>query len=149
MTSAALRAYTTTWRVRSYELDANGHVNNSVYVAYAEEVANQHADAIGFGRAWTQAHAGTWVARRHEITYFLAATYGDELELTTEVAEMRGARAIRNTTIRRVSDGSLLVQMQTEWVWVRLSDGRPTRIPPTAIAAFGGHVSGSEIPEDR
>jgi acyl-CoA thioester hydrolase len=146
---AALRAYTTRWRVRSYELDANGHVNNSVYVAYAEEVANQHADAIGFGRAWTQAHAGTWVARRHEITYFLAATYGDDLELSTEVAEMRGARAIRNTTIRRVSDGNVLVQMQTEWVWVRLADGRPTRIPATAIAAFSGHVSGSEIPEDR
>jgi acyl-CoA thioester hydrolase len=144
-----LRSFTTTWRVRSYELDANGHVNNSVYVAYAEEVANQHADAIGFGRAWTQAHAGTWVARRHAITYLLAATYGDHVELTTEVAEMRGARAIRNTTIRRVSDGNLLVQMQTEWVWVRLADGRPSRIPATAIAAFGGPASGPEIAEDR
>lgn len=147
--NAGLRSFTTTWRVRSYELDANGHVNNAVYVAYAEEVANQHADAIGFGRAWTQAHAGTWVARRHEITYFLAAAYGDNLELTTEVVEMRGARAIRNTTIRRVSDGDVLVQMQTEWVWVRLSDGRPSRIPATAIAAFGGHASGAEIAEDR
>ena len=95
---------------------------------------------------------GTWVARRHEITYFLAATYGDELELTTEVAEMRGARAIRNTVIRLVEDGRLVVEMQTEWVWVRLSDGRPTRIPATAVEAFGlprgaqrnagGHVSG-------
>ncbi|HLZ27302.1 MAG TPA: acyl-CoA thioesterase [Chloroflexota bacterium] len=143
MTNAAQRSYTTTWRVRSYELDANGHVNNSVYVAYAEEVANQHAEAIGFGRAWTQQHAGTWVARRHAITYFLAATYGDELELTTEVAEMRGARAIRNTVIRLVRDGRRVVEMQTEWVWVRLSDGRPSRIPATAVAAFGGHVSGA------
>ena len=95
MDAGGSRAYTTTWRVRSYELDANGHVNNSVYVAYAEEVANQHAEALGFGRAWTQEQAGAWVVRHHEITYFLAATYGDELELTTEVAEMRGARAIR------------------------------------------------------
>jgi acyl-CoA thioester hydrolase len=134
----SLRSYTTTWRVRSYELDANGHVNNSVYVAYAEEVANQHAEAIGFGRVWTREHGGTWVARHHEITYFLAATYADELQLTTEVEQMRGARAIRNTVIRLVEGGSLVVQMQTEWVWVRLSDGRPTRIPPTAIAAFGG-----------
>ena len=135
---SSVRSYTTTWRVRSYELDANGHVNNSVYVAYAEEVANQHAESIGFGRAWTKDHAGTWVARRHAITYFRAATWGDELQLTTEVAEMRGARAIRNTVIRLVEDGSMLVEMQTEWVWVRLVDGRPTRIPPAAIAAFGG-----------
>jgi acyl-CoA thioester hydrolase len=137
---SSLRVYTTTWLVRSYELDANGHVNNSVYVAYAEEVANQHAESIGFGRAWTKEHAGTWVARRHEITYFLAATYGDELQLTTEVVQMRGARAIRSTTIRRVGDNSLLVEMQTEWVWIRLSDGRPLRIPATAIAAFGGQA---------
>jgi acyl-CoA thioester hydrolase len=149
VTNASVRAYTTTWRVRSYELDANGHVNNSVYVAYAEEVANQHADAIGFGRAWTREHAGTWVARRHAITYFLAAAYGDDLELTTEVAEMRGARAIRNTTIRRVSDRNVLVQMQTEWVWVRLSDGRPSRIPAVAVAAFGGRGSGPEVAQDR
>jgi acyl-CoA thioester hydrolase len=130
------RSYTTTWRVRSYELDANGHVNNSVYVAYAEEVANQHSEALGFGHVWTRDNAGAWVVRRHEITYFLAATYGDELELTTEVQQMRGARAIRNTVIRLVQNGSLVVEMQTEWVWIRLSDGRPVRIPAAALAAF-------------
>src|ERR1700736_3085310 len=129
-------SFTTTWRVRSYELDANGHVNNAVYVAYAEEVANQHADAVGFGRAWTRDHSGTWVARRHAITYFLPASYGDELELTTEVAEMRGARAIRNTVIRLLPDKSLVVEMETEWVWPRLSTGRPSRIPAAALAAF-------------
>ncbi|MGI9146680.1 MAG: acyl-CoA thioesterase [Chloroflexota bacterium] len=133
---AGLPSYTTTWRVRSYELDANGHVNNSVYVAYAEEVANQHAEALGFGRGWTQAHAGAWVVRRHEITYLRAATYGDELQLTTQVQQMRGARGIRNTVIQLVPDGSLVVQMQTEWVWIRLSDGRPVRIPASALAAF-------------
>jgi acyl-CoA thioester hydrolase len=130
------RSYTTSWRVRSYELDANGHVNNSVYVAYAEEVANQHSEALGFGRAWTRDNAGAWVVRRHKITYFLAATYGDELQLTTEVQHMRGARAIRNTVIRLVQDGSLVVEMQTEWVWIRLSDRRPSRIPAAALAAF-------------
>jgi len=142
---SSVRAYTTTWRVRSYELDANGHVNNAVYVAYAEEVANLHAESIGFGRAWIREHAGTWVARRHEITYFLPAVWGQELRLRTEVVEMRGARATRKTTIHRVEDESLLVEMQTEWVWVRLSDGRPIRIPATAIAAFGGAPPGPAL----
>ena len=64
-----VQTFTTTWRVRSYELDSNAHVNNAVYVAYAEEVAAQHAEAIGFGREWTLARGGIWVARRHEITY--------------------------------------------------------------------------------
>ena len=46
-------SFTTRWRVRSYELDSNGHVNNSVYLAYAEEVAVLDAEARGFGKAWT------------------------------------------------------------------------------------------------
>jgi acyl-CoA thioester hydrolase len=133
---ARLRSYTTTWRVRSYELDANGHVNNAVYVAYAEEVATLHSESLGYGRAWASAQAGTWVVRHHEITYALAAKFGDELELTTEVELIRGARAVRHTLIRRGGDGSLVVDMHTEWVWIRLSDGRPTRIPESLVAAF-------------
>jgi acyl-CoA thioester hydrolase len=132
------RSFTTSWRVRSYELDAQGHVNNSVYVAYAEEVANLHSEALGFGRAWTRDHAGAWVVRHHDITYFRPATYGNELRLTTEVEQMRGARAMRHTVIRLVEGGHLVVDMHTEWVWVRLPDGRPSRIPESALVAFGG-----------
>jgi acyl-CoA thioester hydrolase len=130
-------SFSTTWRVRSYELDANGHVNNSVYVAYAEEVATLHAEALGFGLAWAKEQAGTWVVRRHEITYALPAMYGDELTLTTEVEHLRGARAVRHTVIRLAEAGSLVADIRTEWVWIRLSDRRPGRIPESLVAAFG------------
>jgi acyl-CoA thioesterase FadM len=52
------RSFTARWRVRSYELDSNGHVNNSVFLGYAEEVATLHAEALGFGRAWTLEQGG-------------------------------------------------------------------------------------------
>jgi acyl-CoA thioester hydrolase len=130
------RKYSTTWRVRSYELDSNAHVNNSVYVAYAEDLATQHAESLGFGREFTLARGALWVARRHEITYLRPAGYGDVLELTTEVEEMRGARAIRHTTIRLAADGAPVVDMRTEWVWLRAATGRPERIPAEIMAAF-------------
>jgi acyl-CoA thioester hydrolase len=85
------------------------------------------------------------VVRHHEITYALAAKFGDELELTTEVERIRGARAVRHTSIRRGGDGSLVVDMRTEWVWVRLADGRPSRIPESVVAAFGAIELGSPI----
>jgi acyl-CoA thioester hydrolase len=129
-------SFTTHWRVRQYELDVNGHVNNSVYVAYAEEVATRHAEALGFGRRWSIEHSGTWVVRRHEVTYHRAANYGDELELTTHVESMRGARATRRTTIHRQPDHMLIAELVTEWVWVRLSDNRPTRIPADIVSRF-------------
>jgi acyl-CoA thioester hydrolase len=128
-------SYTARWRVRSYELDSNGHVNNAVYLAYAEEVAVLHAEVLGFGRAWTTAQGGAWVVRKHEIVYHQPALYGDELELTTTLVSMRGARGIRETSITR-ADGTRLADITTEWVWVRASDGRPTRVPAELVAAF-------------
>jgi acyl-CoA thioester hydrolase len=128
--------FTTHWRVRQYELDVNGHVNNSVYVAYAEEVAPRHAEALGFGRAWSIEHNGTWVVRKHDITYHSAARYADELELTTCVESMRGARATRRTTILQRESRTMVAELVTEWVWVRHADGRPSRIPDAILAAF-------------
>src|SRR5688500_14426921 len=56
--SADRRAYTTRWAVRTYELDVNGHVNNSVYLNYAEQIATEHAEAVGFGREWNTGQGG-------------------------------------------------------------------------------------------
>jgi acyl-CoA thioester hydrolase len=123
--------------VRSYELDSNAHVNNAIFLAYAEEVAVMHAEAIGFGRVWTQQQGGLWLVHRHEIVYHRPALFGEELELTTTVVGMRGARAIRHTRIALVDADALLAEVTTEWVWARASDMRPTRIPPAVLTAFG------------
>jgi acyl-CoA thioester hydrolase len=127
--------FTARWRVRSYELDANDHVNNAVYLAYAEEIATLHAEALGFGRTWTRAQGGGWVVHTHQITYVRPAAYGDELEVTTRITDLRGARAVRRTEITRAG-GDLLAEVTTEWVWVRAADGRPTRAPAELVAAF-------------
>ena len=131
-------AYTTCWRVRTYELDVNGHVNNAVYLNWAEQLATEHVEAAGFGREWHLAQGGAWLVRRHEITYRVPAVYGDELELTTRAIQVKGARGFRETTISRVADGTVLAEVSTEWVWVRLSDGRPTRVPEELVRFFGG-----------
>jgi acyl-CoA thioester hydrolase len=107
-----------------------------VYLGYAEELATLHAEALGFGRAWAQGNGGLWVVHRHEITYLAPAGYGDELELTTEVQDMRGARAVRRTTMHLRGSGRPVLEMRTEWVWIRASDGRPQRLPAELLRAF-------------
>ena len=126
--------FTMRWPVRGYELDSRGHVNNAVYLSWAEEVATAHAEAAGYGRAWSADRGGGWIIRRTEITYHLPAMYGDEIEITVKVELVRGARGVRRTTIRRASDGELFAELLTEWVWVRLSDGRPTQVPAELVA---------------
>ncbi len=127
--------YRTRWRVRSYEIDQNGHVNNAVYVNYAEALTVEHAEASGYGRAWSEAHGGAWVVRRHEIEYLRPARMEDELELTVHVELVRGVRGVRRTTIERATDGAPVTVVRSEWVWVRVSDGRPARVPPELIEA--------------
>ncbi|TMC61276.1 MAG: acyl-CoA thioesterase [Chloroflexota bacterium] len=77
--------FTLRWPVRGYELDSNGHVNNAVYLSWAEELATAHAEAAGYGRDWSVSRGGGWVVRRTEITYHRPAVYGDEVELTVRV----------------------------------------------------------------
>ncbi|HEY8641660.1 MAG TPA: thioesterase family protein [Candidatus Dormibacteraeota bacterium] len=122
--------YSERWRVRNHELDSNGHVNNSVYLAWAEEIATRHAEAAGYGRAWSEERGGGWVIHRTEITYHRPAVYNDVVEVVVDVELIRGARGIRSTRITRSHDDELLAELWTEWAWVRLTDGRPMRVPP-------------------
>ena len=126
-------SHTLRLRVRHYEMDALGHVNNAVYLQYAEEAAVEHARAIGFDEARWRELGGALVVRRHEIDYKLPAVAGDDLDVTTRVASVDRVRATRRTTIER--DGVLLAEAVTEWVLVGL-DGRPRRLPAEVVDAF-------------
>jgi len=104
-----------------------------VYLNYVEALTVEHAEASGYGRAWTEAHGGAWVVRRHEIEYRRPARMGDELELTVRVELVRGVRGVRRTAISLAADGSSVAEVWSEWVWVRLSDGRPSRVPAELV----------------
>jgi acyl-CoA thioester hydrolase len=124
------------WKVRTYEVDENGHVNNAVYLQWAEQLTAEHAEAVGFGREWSIERGGAWLVRRHEITFHQPARRGDEIELNVRVVGIGGVRGNRHTEIRRAGDATLLAEVDSEWVWVRLADGRPARVPNELLAAF-------------
>lgn len=140
--------YRARWRVRSYEVDQNGHVNNAVYLNYAEALTVEHAEAAGFGRAWSAAHNGAWVLRRHVVDYFRPAGLGDELDLTVRVELVRGVRGVRRTRIARADDGALLAEVLSEWVWVRLSDARPSRVP-AELVEMASEVTAQTLSRER
>lgn len=131
-----LREHTERWTVRTYEVDENGHVNNAVYLQWAEELTARHGEAIGFGREWSIERGGAWLVRRHEITYHRPARRGDEVELTVRVVGVGGVRGRRLTTISLADDRTPLAEVATEWVWVRVSDGRPAAVPSEIVAAY-------------
>ena len=101
--------YTARWRVRSYEIDQNGHVNNAVYLNYTEALTVEHAEASGYGRAWTEAQGGAWVVRRHEVEYLRPARMGRAAHRARLGRPARLARLRPGVRIKRfISDASLL-----------------------------------------
>lgn len=132
----ALLEFSQRWRVRTYEVDENGHVNNAVYLHWVEHIAAEHAEAVGFGREWSIAHGGGWFVRRHEIAYRRPAQRGDEVEVTVRVLAVGGVRGRRQTWIRRADDRTLLAEAVSDWAWVRLSDGRPAPVPAEIVDAY-------------
>ncbi len=128
--------HTARWPVRQYELDQNGHVNNAVYLNWIEQVAVDHVEALGFGREWATAHGGGWVVREHRVTYHRPVLYGDVVLVTTLPQELGGVRGLRRTEIHREADGALVTEADTVWIWVRVTDGRPSRIPPELLASY-------------
>ena len=133
------------WRVRTFELDSNGHVNNAVYLNYAEQVAVDHAEALGYGREWAEHHGVAWAVREHHVVYHRPAFYRDLLRLTTRVVSMGGVRAVRHTTIHREPDDELLTEITTQWVCVRIADQRPTRIPADLLAGYAADLAAGTV----
>jgi acyl-CoA thioester hydrolase len=132
-----MEAFTTHLRVRHYEMDAQGHVNNAVYQHYLEQVAIEHSESLGFTPARYRELGGTFVMRRVTIDYLRPAFAGDMLALTTWLEEMRGPRAIRRYEIRRVEAPDLLVTAEALWVWVAAVTMRPRAIPEEILTTFG------------
>ena len=118
------------------DCDELGHVNNVTWVRFVVELAVAHSNAIGFDAARYRELGAVWIVHRHEIDYRAPALPAELLEEETWVAEMRGARCVRSSRIRRPADGALLLEAATTWVWADVRSGRPRRIPDLVHAAF-------------
>lgn len=123
-------------RVQPDEIDELGHVNNTVYLRYAEDIARAHSDALGLSLNVYKALGVVPVVRRHTITYHQSAVLGDGIRVSTCVEAFKGARAGRTTRLERPG-GVLLAEVETEWVWIRVDNGRPTRVPQKVLETFG------------
>jgi acyl-CoA thioester hydrolase len=135
-----MEPFTTFLRVRHYEMDAQGHVNNAVYQHYLEQAAIEHSESLGYTFEHYQDLGGMFVMRRVSIDYLRPAFAGDTLAIRTWLAEMRGTRAIRRYEIRRQDEPDLLVTAEVLWVWVDRLSMRPKAIPAEMLASYGWSI---------
>jgi acyl-CoA thioester hydrolase len=128
-------AHTHRFRVLPGDIDELGHANNVVWVRWVNEAAIAHAEAVGFDVAGLARLSVFWVVRRHDIEYLLPALVGEQLEAVTWAHSLAGATSQRRTLIKR--DGRVCARADTIWALLDASTGRPRRIPPELLAAYG------------
>jgi acyl-CoA thioester hydrolase len=127
------QVFTRAFEPQPADIDDNGHVNNVVYLGWAQDIAIAHWRACA--AAEDQA-AFAWVALRHQIDYRRALVLGETAQARTWVSTMaEGPRFDRFVRIDG-PDGAMSAQVRTVWCLVDRLSGRPKRVPERLVAMF-------------
>lgn len=107
------------------DIDVLGHVNNTVYLRWVQDVAIAHWISAATP---TQQKAAAWVVVRHEIDYTTSAKMGDEITLRTWVGTTVKNYFERFTEVLRTKDRKVLARARTMWCPIDQKTGRPIRV---------------------
>lgn len=114
-------------------IDANGHVNNVVYLDWVQQIAIAHWAAVQ--PAEDQAR-WAWICLRHEVDYRRALMPGETAQGRTWLSDTpEGPRFDRYVRIDG-PDGAMCAQAVTTWCLIEQGSGRPRRVPPEMVARF-------------
>lgn len=121
------------FRVAAKDIDGLGHVNNVVYLRYAQDAAVAHWFAAA---PPDRADSIVWVVRRHEIDYLRPAFQDDELLARTWVGKATAATSERIVEIWRPKDNQLLARIRSVWVPLDAETHRPQRVDESLRTYF-------------
>ena len=110
-------------RIAPEDIDFMGHVNNSRYLNWVQDVVLAHWQKLAPAEEVT---SKAWVALKHEITYRRPAFLYDDVIAETVLEKIAGARSFYNTVIKRRED--VLVEIKSMWCCIDSTTLRPARI---------------------
>jgi len=115
-------------QVEWMDLDVYDHVNNVIYVNYAEEIAAQEFATRGWSPLQL-AEAGLRVAtKRVHIQYGSMAEWGEALKVSTHMLSVNDTGGSRYIGIAR-ADGSSVAECILDWELVDRGNGRAQTLP--------------------
>lgn len=119
------------------DIDELGHVNNAVYLIWAQDIAVAHWRSIA-GDALLQKYV--WVALRHEIDYRDQIVEGELVEVRTWLGRASGARFSRTVDMRKPGASRPSAKVLTDWCLIDAETRKPRRVGEEITGPFG--VSG-------
>lgn len=125
-----------TFRVRHYECDAYGHLNNIQYLRWMQEAAFGASAAVGYDFARYASLGKVWLVRDTDIEYLLPLGYDDEVQIKTWVLDFRRSHSRRRYEFILPRTGQLAARAATDWVLVDAATLRPAVVPEEMQLAF-------------
>lgn len=127
--------FTKSFTAAPEHIDELGHVNNSVWVQWIQDIATAHWDAVALPEHREQFF---WVVIRHEIDYRGNIAEGEHAQGMTWIeGEARGAKSLRVVEFTDKA-GKILVSARTSWAMLDRASGKLARVRPEVLAPFRG-----------
>lgn len=120
-------------QVSGNDIDALHHVNNVVYLRYAQEVAEAHWLLKGTEELRQQY---AWVVLRHEIDYLSPSLLNQYILGTTWIESPIGPKVIRHVELFNKSVQRLSAKVKTTWCLLDATSLKPKRIDEAMIRVF-------------
>ena len=114
-------------------IDELGHVNNTVWVDWIQQIATSHWSAVASPEHQA---AYIWVVTRHEIDYRGNIGLGESVTAETFIpAPPKGAQFDRCVEFRAAT-GKVLVSARSTWALLDRATGRLLRVREAIAAPF-------------
>ncbi len=128
-----MNRHTFTFTALPEHIDELGHVNNTVWVQWVQDIATAHWSAVA---APEHQAAFIWVVTHHEIDYRGNIGAGESVTAETFIPQPpTGARFDRRVDFRNAA-GKLIVSARTTWAIIERASGRILRVPKEVAEPF-------------
>jgi YbgC/YbaW family acyl-CoA thioester hydrolase len=130
-----MKKFTQSLKVRSYELDLQGHVNYAVYLNYLEYARVTALEQVGLPFDDFIKKGIYIVIAEAKIKYLAPATLNDELEITLEGISLGRTSATFKQEIFNTKTGKKIVEAELAGVFIN-KEGKPMPIDDDFKKAF-------------
>ncbi|MFC3578978.1 acyl-CoA thioesterase [Sphingomonas hylomeconis] len=121
-------AFSTRFKVRYAEIDAQAIVFNSRYLEYADVAVTEFWEWTGIAEALPEWRTAEFHVRRSEIDYLKPFAWGDEIEAFVRVDRIGGSSITKRFELCHATTGDLHCVIQMVSVNVDLATHRPVTI---------------------
>ncbi|MCI0515395.1 acyl-CoA thioesterase [candidate division KSB1 bacterium] len=123
-------------RVRSYELDSFGHVNNAVFLNYLEFARGEYLHQVGLSFNDFERWGAFPYVVKVNLEYKVSARFDDELEIRGDITHWSHTSFTLQHTIYNLKNQKVVAVAKLVLVFVNRQQ-RPIRIPAEFRTRFG------------